>query len=120
MHKDYLPHKADVVGIIASSLCLLHCIATPLLLAMGAAFFTHPIITYLFLVVSFFAIYKSSQKPTHTIIRWLLWLHFGGYLLAVVLHETLHTPEVFSYVFATLIILTHVSNIAYCKYCNAP
>lgn len=119
MHKFSLAHRADVLGIIASSFCLVHCIATPLLIAMGAVAFTHPIVTYVFLMVAFLAIYKTTQKPTLSIIRFLLWFNFGAYAFATILHEMAHISAVYSYVFAALIILTHVSNIAYCKYCKS-
>lgn len=70
-------NKPDVFGAFASTLCLLHCIATPLLFivhscSIGGCSAT-PVwwksIDYLFLVISFFAIYRSTQTTTSTFIK---------------------------------------------------
>jgi len=36
-------NKADIIGILSSSICLVHCIATPLLIIYGIGFMTNPI-----------------------------------------------------------------------------
>lgn len=45
-------NKADLIGIASSTICLVHCIATPLLIAFGAGFITNPVFKYLFLISS--------------------------------------------------------------------
>ena len=44
---------ADLIGIVSASICLVHCLATPLLIVFGAAFITNPAFKYLFLIISF-------------------------------------------------------------------
>ena len=54
-------NKADFIGIVSSSICLVHCITTPLLIAFGTGFITNPIFKYLFLIISFVSILKQLK-----------------------------------------------------------
>lgn len=53
-------NKADLIGILSSSICLVHCLATPLLVAFGVGFITNPFFKYLFLIIS---LYQFSKQP---------------------------------------------------------
>ncbi|WP_253256282.1 MerC domain-containing protein [Formosa algae] len=67
-----LKEKPDSVGAIASTLCLIHCIATPVLFMVqscaldGCQVDAVPtwwgFIDYVFLVIAFFAIYRSTKS----------------------------------------------------------
>lgn len=111
-------NKADVMGIISSSLCVIHCIATPLLLTFGASFFTHPVFQYLFLGISLLSIIKVTKQSGHLKINVLLWVSFIGFCLATLLEDELAGAEIIGYAFATLIITGHVLHIRHCKQCK--
>ena len=74
--------KPDAIGSLASTLCLIHCIATPFIFISQACTMSccadAPIwwqsIDYIFLIISFFAIYRSTKTSTKLEIKIALWL----------------------------------------------
>jgi len=111
-------NKADIIGVLSSSICLVHCIATPLLIAFGAGFLTNPFFKYLFLFISFIAIFKATEKITHSKIALLLWVSFCGFLFSTLFQEKYHWLHYSGYLFALLIITGHILNIIHCKKCK--
>ena len=67
-----IKQKSDILGTFASSLCLIHCIATPFLFlaqASAATFHSGPPVwwkslDYVFLAISFLAIFLSTKNTT--------------------------------------------------------
>lgn len=112
-------NRADAIGIGISSLCLLHCIATPVLIALGAAFFTQPAVTYLFLATSFTAVFKATEYSTNTKITLLLWISFWGFMFSILFEEEYFLLHYTTYFFSVLVILGHILNIKHCKSCKA-
>ncbi|MDB2606230.1 MerC domain-containing protein [Zobellia sp.] len=122
-----LKQKSDLLGTFASSLCLVHCIATPFLFIAqaGAASCcdTPPawwkFMDYFFLAISFFAIYWSTKTTT---IKWIsptLWLSWTV-LASLILNEKLELfsiPEVVVYIPAIALVILHLYNRKHCK-CN--
>lgn len=108
-------NKADFIGIVSSSLCLVHCIATPLLIAFGAGFIANPIFKYLFLIISFASIFKATENVNNTKIAMFLWASFWGFLFSTLLQEEYEWLHYSGYFFAILIIVGHLLNIKYCK-----
>ena len=111
-------NKADLIGILSSSICLVHCVATPLLIVFGAGFITNPFFKYLFLIISFVSIFKATENITSKKISLLLWISFWGFLFSTLFQEEcewLHYP---GYFFSILIITGHILNINYCKKCT--
>lgn len=111
-------NKADIIGILSSSICIVHCVATPLLIAYGIGFMTNPKFKYLFLIISFVSIFKASENVKHPQIALLLWFSFLGFLFSNLFHEEFHWLDYFEYFFAGLIITGHILNIKHCKQCS--
>lgn len=111
-------NKADFIGIISSTLCLMHCIATPLLIAFGAGFITNPFFKYLFLIISFLSIFKATENITSKKISLLLWISFWGFLFSTLFQEEYEWLHYSGYLFAILIIIGHVLNIKQCRECS--
>jgi len=110
---------ADFIGITSASVCMVHCVATPLLITLGVGFFTEPIIKYLFLFIAFISIYKATENLNSPKLIFFLWASFGGFLLSTVLHEHHEFFEYAGYLFSILVILAHILNIQhYKKYKN--
>ena len=117
--------NADKIGIMASSLCLIHCLATPFLFIAKACTATccsdtpswWKMIDYLFLVISFGAIYyatKNSSKIWVKVALWSSWI----ILLFTILNESfkiIPIPESFIYWPALSIVLLHLYNHRFCK-----
>jgi len=122
-----IKQKPDSIGVIASTLCLIHCIATPLIFIAQSCSITHynsvptwwGYIDYLFLIISFFAVYRSTKITSLKWIKPALWLSFM-LLLVVVLNEKntwFSLNESFIYVPAISLIALHLYNKKYCQ-CN--
>jgi hypothetical protein len=111
-------NKADLIGILSSSICLGHCVATPLLIAFGAGFITNPFFKYLFLIISFVSIFKATENITSKKISLLLWISFWGFLFSTLFQEEYEWLHYSGYLFAILIIIGHILNIKHCRECS--
>ena len=117
--------KADVVGVISSLLCLIHCFATPIL------FFSHSSISseiqltpiwwetldFSFLAISFLAIYRSTQTTTKRLMKYLLW-SFWALLLTFILNEKIYLVNVsgvYRDLSAVILAILHIYNLSFCQ-----
>ena len=81
-----LLNSYDNVGIVASSLCMIHCLGTPFLFIAKAcstsccseAPIWWQLIDYLFLIISFVAIYFATKNTNHYWIK----IAFGSHGLS--------------------------------------
>ena len=110
---------ADNTGIINSSLCILHCIATPLLISMGAYFLESPIFTYLFIAIALVSIIIAVNKTESLKIKTALWIGFAGFSTSLLFEDSWSGFEYTGYLFSVFIIITHLVNIKYCNECNS-
>ena len=117
--------KTDKIGIIASALCMIHCIATPFIFLAKSCSVScceaspnwWSSLDFLFLIISFFAIYQSSKNSTKNWIKYAMWTSWA-ILLAILLNEKIHLFSLHEYEIyfpsLTLIIL-HFYNLKYCQ-----
>ena len=117
--------KPDRIGILASSLCMVHCIATPFIfIAQSCSTACHEAtatwwgsLDFLFLSISLFAIYQSTKNSSKTWIKYAMWVSWFV-LLAVILNEKIQLislPEIAIYFPAFALILLHIYNLKYCR-----
>ena len=119
--------KSDSIGAIASTLCLIHCAAIPLLFIVQAgasaccSTTTTPswwkFIDYFFLIISFFAIYRSTETTTNKWMKPALWSSWL-LLFIVIINEKialLSIPESAIYIPAIALIILHTYNRKYCQ-----
>lgn len=120
-----LTSKSDIIGAAASTLCFVHCLATPLLFAAHAGLMTeetaHPwwwgMLDMVFLGISFFAVYWSVKNTTKTWIRyafWALWLVLA-FIIINEKFEITHLAEETIYLPTLALISLHFYNRRYCK-----
>ena len=120
--------KPDVLGILASGLCMIHCMATPFLFVAKACSASScaeaPLwwrfVDYAFLVISFIAIYYTSKNSTKKWVRFALWICWV-LVLASILNESVNTdiiPSHFIFLPAFSIVGLHYYNLKYCS-CKA-
>ena len=120
-----LSAKSDLIGASVSALCLVHCVATPLLFVAQTGLMghgeTHPewwgILDYVFLFISFLAIWWTSKTTTKSWMRIALWTSWSA-LLFFVLNEGLSfmpLPEEVIYLPALALIFFHLYNRKYCQ-----
>lgn len=115
----------NILGSIASGLCLVHCIATPLLFAAHAAHVqghdSHPFwwgwIDLIFLTISFIAVFWSSrqvERQWSTYALWISWMLLTG----IILNEKLslfNIREEAIYIPSLALIVLHLYNKKYCR-----
>ena len=115
----------DIYGIIVCTLCLLHCIATPLIFFSVAASNDNNIsppflwknLDYLFLAISLFIVYYSAKNTTKPIMKYILgisWL----VLFLVISNEKInffHIPELVTYITSINLAVVHLYNYRYCR-----
>ena len=116
--------NSDRIGALSSGLCMLHCFATPFLfLSQSSLIFisvdftlTWFILNYVFLFISFIAIYHSVKNSTNRFIRIFLYL-FWVVLSGLIINESLEIfsiPEAATYFSASSLICLHIYNLRYC------
>ena len=117
--------NADTFGAFASTLCLIHCIATPFIFIVHSCALTcceaTPLwwksIDYLFLVISFIAIKKSVKETTSSWMKPALWFSWS-LLVMVVVNESLTWFPISDkaiYFPAIALVVLHLYNRKYCK-----
>lgn len=117
--------KPDNIGALASSLCMIHCFATPFIFiaqsCTATCCATAPVwwqwIDYLFLAISFFAIYQSTQTTTRKWVTYALWTSWIT-LCAIIVNERIvfvNLPKAVTYIVASALVILHLFNLKYCK-----
>ncbi|MEO1516854.1 MAG: MerC domain-containing protein [Bacteroidota bacterium] len=116
--------QSDVFGAMASGLCLVHCIATPFIFVAqacsttccAASPFWWSLIDYLFLFISFLAVYHSAK---HSSLKWMptvLYVSWAALALFIVNErfEFFSMSRVFYYLPAIILVGLHLYNRKYC------
>ena len=117
--------KTDKIGIFASTLCMIHCIATPFLLfaksCSAACCESSPnwwsSLDFLFLLISFFAVYQSSKNTSKAWIKYAMWISWT-FLLVVIMNEKSNLFPLFEYAIyfpSAMLVVLHIYNLKYCQ-----
>ena len=118
-------NQSDTFGALASSLCMLHCLATPILFVATSSAIDHHEASpawwgwfnYFFLAISLWAVYRSAQTTTNQFVKNALWVSWSA-LLLVILNEQvhwLHLPETVTYIAAFSLVALHIYNRKFCE-----
>ncbi len=120
--------KFDLLGASASSLCLIHCLATPFLFVAEASVAHHhhghgdtplwwSVIDIVFIVISFFAVYFSSKTTSKNWVKYGLFASWA-LLTLIILNEKIegvHLAEEWVYLPALSLVGLHLYNRKYCQ-----
>ena len=117
--------KPDTIGAIVSTLCVVHCLLTPLLFVAQSYTATHsheaPFwwknLDYLFILISVIAVYESTKKSTNKLIKAGLWMSWIM-LFLLILNEKLvwiKLDEIITYCVALTLSMLHICNLNYCQ-----
>ena len=120
-----LKQKSDLIGAIASFTCMIHCIATPFLFIASACSksccASAPTwwiwLDFIFLFISFFAVYRSTQTTSKSWMKPALWTAWAGLLITILIEQSgwLYFSEYFKYTAAFSLIGFHLYNLKYCQ-----
>ncbi|MBT7574408.1 MAG: MerC domain-containing protein [Flavobacteriaceae bacterium] len=117
--------KPETIGAIVSTLCVVHCLLTPLLFVAQSYTATHsheaPFwwknLDYLFILISIIAVYESTKKSTNKLIKAGLWISWIM-LFLLILNEKLvwiELDEIITYSVALTLSMLHIYNLNYCQ-----
>lgn len=113
--------NSDYLGVTFSSLCMLHCFLTPILFISQVHLSTIPgwwqPLNFLFLSLSFLAIYRSVQNSSSINVKILLYLSWTvlAFLLISEELELFHLPEALTYASGFSLAFLHIYNRKYCQ-----
>ena len=123
-----LKQKSDVIGAFASFICMIHCLATPFLFIASACSksccASAPTwwiwLDFIFLFISFFAVYRSTQTTSKLWIKPALWTAWIGLFSAILLEqlELFNSMEFLKYGAAFSLISLHIYNLKFCQFKN--
>ena len=117
--------QSDTLGAVASTLCVVHCIATPFLFiihtcAVGGCK-TAPLwwknLDYIFLLISFLAVLNSVKNTSKKFMKPVLWSSWFA-LFFLILNEKIQlvvVSEMITYATALSLSLLHIYNMKYCQ-----
>ena len=117
---------SDLIGAVASGLCIIHCVATPFLFIVhtcqvtgcctaGPAWWNY--LDYLFIGVTFFAVHWSSKNTTKPWVKYSLYASWLILSLLVINEKMAYIPlsELWKYSAAFILIGLHLYNKKYCN-----
>ncbi len=114
---DRISNAPDKAGIASAILCTVHCIAIPVLFLLKFSISAHDgyclpswwkHLDYVFLIVSFFAVYHSVTHTKTQAIKVSLWLFWAILAVAIIFEENLHP---LAYIASAGLVSTHFINI---------
>ena len=117
-------NNSDNLGILSSTLCFIHCFATPFVYISFASLFNQndflsfywKSINIIFIVFSLIAVNRSTKKTTSKIIKPIFWFSWS-FLFFVLFNEEvkfIELPELVSYLSALNLAGIHVYNLKFC------
>ena len=123
--------QSDLLGAIASGLCLIHCLATPFLFVAHAGVHAHGhhdghhaespfwwgLIDITLLIVSLTAVYWSVKNTSKQWMKYALYASWA-FLAFIILNEKfemMHLAEAWVYFPALSLVVLHVYNRKYCQ-----
>lgn len=123
MNKGLLEYtKSDWIGIISSGLCLIHCNVSILFIVFGFQFSLNDAfngwLDYIFLLISFCALYASSQSTKSSKIQIVFLASFLLFAIGILFHDDYNACSFLSIIGSIGLTATHIWNILDCKKCR--
>lgn len=116
--------QSDWLGISAASLCLIHCLAFPIIMLLGGSVHhTHSewqVYDFVFLFVGLVAVVFSSKSSDVIWIKGLMWFAFTSLALSIFFRHNFHWLEYVAYASSFGLICVHVYNMYLGKSCKIP
>lgn len=103
--------KANILGLCISTLCIIHCILTPIAISLISIKFSHIYawLDIIFVVLAFIVVWYVAPK-THK--RWIKFLLWGGvviFSIGLILESFLHTHSLL-YAGSGMLVFAHISH----------
>ncbi|MET3129686.1 lipid-A-disaccharide synthase-like uncharacterized protein [Arcicella rosea] len=117
----------DYLGIAGSGICLVHCLATPIVMFVKTFYETKMDISshegihywdYLFLTICFIAVYFTTKEATSSKITIAFWSFFVLFACSILFEEDFKYLNLVGYFSSIALIITHLVNLRNCKKCH--
>ena len=116
-------NNSDHLGIIATGLCIIHCLLTPVLFLYQVTIISNEItflwlsLNYFFLLISLLAVYRSIKNSTNSFVK--ISLFSAWFLLCfLILNEGIeifNISEFYTYSSAISLCCLHIYNLKFCR-----
>jgi hypothetical protein len=119
MNKPVSKNLYDYTGIVSSALCIIHCLASPLVLLWLGGQSENPwmkVLEFLFLALSLFAVSHAVAHTKLRTVRLLLPVFFAVLAVSVMGEEMWTNARFLSYGASAGLIGLHLVNLRYCKH----
>lgn len=120
MHHHSHNPKSDVMGMISSGLCLIHCLAGPVLVLLGYGFIEPDgwhIWDILFLAVSGWAVWNVTKGHSTKWIKWGLWVSISVLSLSIFFSHEIFLFSILSWLAAISLVIFHYFNLKHIRSC---
>lgn len=121
MHQHNHNPKSDIIGIISSGLCLVHCLAGPIMVLLGYSFIEPDgwhIWDFIFLIISAYAIFNVTRGHSTRWIKAGLWASFSVLSLSIFFSHDMLFFSVLSWLAAASLVVFHVLNLKHARECH--
>ncbi|RYF73868.1 MAG: MerC domain-containing protein [Cytophagaceae bacterium] len=114
---DVVDKKADYIGITGSVLCLIHCLAAPVLVMTSNLFRNDTLragflsLDYVFIAVNIVAVYFAARNHTSSAIRTALWSFLFLFAVGLLLEDVSPVFEYLAYAASTGLVISHLFNL---------
>lgn len=110
-----LTHSHDKIGIWSSLLCIVHCLAVPVVLGLSNGIDLHHNawwdgLQVVFILIGFWAVRHAVKHMIHTWLKAAFWVTFAALAVSVFMHHSL-LGEALNYTAAALLIVLHSLNL---------
>lgn len=102
---------ADYVGIISSSLCLIHCMGFPFFIAFGFGISDSHWMEYIFVLMSYFAVFRVTEGMVSSFLALFFWSTFFAFLVTLFLKDDYDFLVFANYFFGAMLITGHLINL---------
>jgi len=119
-------NKADYVGILGSVLCILHCIAMPMLALGSSLGHDHHehigfiSLDYFFILLNLIAVYFATREHKSLLVRVLLWSALSIFAVSLIFEERSIIFQWLGYFGSALLIIGHLVNLYFCQTAQQP
>ena len=118
MKLDLFDKKADYIGIMGSVLCIIHCMAAPVMV-MTAGFLRNDTtlrtgflgLDYVFIAINIAAVYFATRHHTSTAIRAALWGFLSLFAVSLLLETASPLFDYTAYFASAGLVITHLINL---------
>lgn len=126
--KKLSSQSADILGISASLLCMIHCLAFPVMISLGYIFkfsddhdHVHEHwhwMDYFFVILAIWAVYNAAKNTHSKRIKIALWIGVLFFSIAILLHDLNPFMIVISIAASLALLIIHIINWKYHKNCK--